>query len=140
WKSFQMAFGVLSGIQIAKIMRIASMNIQNLYHRDLSFKKVAQRTNLQQWEVEFQNLMEKPKKDNQTLDRLRELSFSLGFGRFGRGPFMRLRSAGGVHYIKPMDHGRGPRASGLSGWNGWMELKSFPLSERIRRSKLECIV
>src|SRR5690606_17802848 len=34
----------------------------------------------------------------------------------------------------------GPRASGLSGWNGWMELKSFPLSERIRRSKLECIV
>src|SRR5690606_29300129 len=121
-------------------MKIASMNIQNLYHRDLSFKKASHARNLQCWLEEFQKLMVLPKKDNQTLERLRVLSCTLGFGPACRGSRMALRSKGGLHYIKATDQGRGPMASERLAWNGWMQLGSYALDQRMRKPKLECIV
>src|SRR5690606_10335950 len=122
------------------IMKVATMNMQNLYHRDLSFRKAAHNRNLQEWMGEFQKLMDLPKKDDKTLDRLRELSFSLGFGPHGSGALMALRSLGGRHYIKALGPNAGPRATEQLGWNGWVELCSFPVDERIRKPNLECIV
>lgn len=121
------------------IMKIASMNIQNLFHRDLSFRKEVHSKNLQRWMGEFQHLMDLPKKDDQALDRLRELSFTLGFGPHGKGPSMVLRRIGGRHYLKAVANSSGPRASAQLDWNGWAELRSFPLEERIQKAKLDCI-
>ena len=120
-------------------MKLASMNMQNLFHRDLSFMKKHRSKNVQGWMEEFQNLLDKSKKDDETLDRLRELSFLLGFSPRCKEPFLTLRRKGGHHYVKAMGSERQPRASERVGWNGWVELRSFPLEEKHRKPKVDCI-
>ena len=72
-------------------MRIATMNIQNLFYRDLSFLKQNASKNLQDWMEEFHVLLKNPKKEHQDLGRMRELAFLMGFSPQTTEPFLTLR-------------------------------------------------
>ena len=120
-------------------MRIATMNIQNLFHRDLSFLRQNASKNLQDWMEEFQSLLKNPNKQHQELGRMRELAFLMGFSPQATEPFLTLRRKGGHLYVKPLGRERQIKASERVGWNGWVELKSYPLDEKHRTAKVECI-
>jgi len=120
-------------------MKIATMNIQNLFHRDLSFLRQNASKNLQDWMQEFQSLLKNPNKENQELGRMRELAFSMGFSPQATEPFLTLRRKGGHLYVKPLGGERQTKANERVGWNGWVELRSYPLDEKHRNAKVECI-
>jgi len=120
-------------------MRIATMNIQNLFHRDLSFLRQNASKNLQDWMEEFQSLLKNPNKQHQELGRMRELAFLMGFSPQATEPFLTLRRKGGHLYVKPLGGERQTRATERVGWNGWVELRSYPLDEKHRSSKVDCI-
>ena len=121
-------------------MRIATMNIQNLFHRDLSFLKQNASKNLQDWMEEFHVLLKNPKKEHQDLGRMRELAFLMGFSPQTTEPFLTLRRRGGHLYVKPLGGERQVKASERVGWNGWVELRSYPLDEKHREAKVSSIV
>lgn len=121
-------------------MRIATMNIQNLFHRDLSFLKQNASKNLQDWMEEFHTLLKNPKKEHQDLGRMRELAFLMGFSPQTTEPFLTLRRKGGHLYVKPLGGERQVMASERVGWNGWVELRSYPLDEKHREAKVNSIV
>ncbi len=116
------------------------MNIQNLFHRDLSFLRQNASKNLQDWMEEFQSLLRNPDKRPRDLTRMRELAFLMGFSPRATEPFLTLRRKGGHLYVKPLGGERQTRATERVGWNGWVELRSYPLDERHRSSKVGCIV
>lgn len=120
-------------------MRIATMNIQNLFHRDLSFLQQNASKNLQNWMEEFQSLLKNPNKQHQELGRMRELAFLMGFSPQATEPFLTLRRKGGHLYVKPLGGERQTKATERVGWNGWVELRSYPLDEKHRNAKVECI-
>lgn len=120
-------------------MRIATMNIQNLFHRDLSFLRQNASKNLQDWMDEFQTLLKNPDKQHQELGRMRELAFLMGFSPQATEPFLTLRRKGGHLYVKPLGGERQSKATERVGWNGWVELRSYPLDEKHRNAKVECI-
>src|SRR6056297_1722160 len=120
-------------------MRIATMNIQNLFHRDLSFLRQNASKNLQNWMEEFQSLLKNPNKEHQDLGRMRELAFLMGFSPQATEPFLTLRRKGRQLYVKPLGGERQTRATERVGWNGWVELRTYPLDEKHRSSKVECI-
>lgn len=121
-------------------MRIATMNIQNIFHRDLSFLKQNASKNLQDWMEEFHTLLKNPKKEHQDLGRMRELAFLMGFSPQTTEPFLTLRRKGGHLYVKPLGGERQVKASERVGWNGWVELRSYPLDEKHREAKVNSIV
>lgn len=120
-------------------MRIATMNIQNLFHRDLSFLRQNASKNLQDWMEEFQSLLKNPNKQHQELGRMRELAFLMGFSPQATEPFLTLRRKGGHLYVKPLGGERQIKATERVGWNGWVELRSYPLDEKHRTAKVEGI-
>lgn len=120
-------------------MRIATMNIQNLFHRDLSFLRQNASKNLQDWMEEFQSLLKNPNKQHQELGRMRELAFLMGFSPQATEPFLTLRRKGGHLYVKPLGGERQTKATERVGWNGWVELRTYPLDEKHRNAKVECI-
>ncbi|MGB2525754.1 hypothetical protein [Flagellimonas sp. SN16] len=120
-------------------MKIATLNIQNLFHRDLSFLKQNASKNLQDWMEEFQHLLRNPKKEEHELNRMRELAFLMGFSPQTTEPFLTLRRKGGHLYVKPLGSERQSKATERVGWNGWVELRSYPLDEGRRQPKVECI-
>lgn len=120
-------------------MKVASMNIQNLFHRDISCFRADRAENSPSRMEEFQELLERPTKDDRTLERLRELSFFLGFGPQGDRSYMCLRRIAGSLYVKALGRERQPMASQRVGWNGWVALRSLPLGEGSQRAKAECI-
>lgn len=115
------------------------MNIQNLFHRDLSFLRQNASKNLQDWMEEFQSLLRNPDKRPRDLTRMRELAFLMGFSPKATEPFLTLRRKGGRLYVKPLGGERQARATERLGWNGWVELRSYPLDEAHRSSKVGCI-
>ncbi|MBW8242558.1 hypothetical protein K1F50_07065 [Muricauda oceani] len=120
-------------------MRIATMNIQNLFHRDLSFLRQNASKNLQDWMEEFQALLKNPNKQHQDLGRMRELAFLMGFSPQATEPFLTLRRKCGHLYVKPLGEERQTRATERVGWNGWVELRTYPLDEKHRSAKVGCI-
>lgn len=120
-------------------MKIATLNIQNLFHRDLSFLKQNASKNLQDWMEEFQRLLRNPKKGEHDLSRMRELAFLMGFSPLTTEPFLTMRRKGGHLYVKPLGGERQTKATDRVGWNGWVELRSYPLDERNRQWKVDGI-
>ncbi len=117
-------------------MKIASFNIQNLFHRDNVLLDSNSSENLKAWVEEFHLLMGQPARGESQLTRLRELAFLLGFSNTVKEPYLVMRRKGGQHYVKPQGVATEKKATAKLGWNGWVSLRNSPLDERAVRHKL----
>ncbi|SNY99532.1 endonuclease/exonuclease/phosphatase family protein [Flagellimonas pacifica] len=120
-------------------MKIASFNIENLFHRDHALLEKNQSENLKAWVEEFHLLMGQPTRGENQLARLRELAFLLGFSNTVREPYLVMRRKGGQCYVKPQGVATEKRATAKLGCNGWVALRSAPLEERAVRHKLRTV-
>lgn len=120
-------------------MKIATFNIQNLFHRDKSFATLPMTHNVQNWVVELDTLMQKTKKEHRDFERIRELSFLLGFERVDYSRYAVLRKRNGRLYFQERGFSNEMKASHLTNWNGWVALQSISLDEIAITNKARAI-
>ncbi len=108
-------------------MKIATFNIQNLFHRDRSFMEKPFSKCFNDWLTEIDQLMGKLKKTNADNERLRELTFLLGIDNSFQLPYAVLRRKAGFLFLKGMNYSKELKAGELTDWNGWIALQNFPL-------------
>ena len=108
-------------------MKIATFNIQNLFHRDRSFLEKPFNKNKEEWEKEVDQLLEKPIKSIQDNDRIRELACLVGIDKCNQLPYAVLRRKAGFLFLKGKNYSKELKASELTDWNGWIALQNYPL-------------
>ncbi|APS40632.1 hypothetical protein [Salegentibacter sp. T436] len=108
-------------------MKIATFNIQNLFHRDRSFLEKPFNKNKKEWEMEVDQLLEKPFKSIQDNDRIRELACLVGIDKCNQLPYAVLRRKTGFLFLKGKNYSKELKASELTDWNGWVALQNYPL-------------
>ncbi|MCK7591287.1 hypothetical protein M0G43_11935 [Subsaxibacter sp. CAU 1640] len=120
-------------------MKIASFNIQNLFHRDRSLTEQSLSKCVTNWVTEFDNLLLKADYKNSTAERMRELSFLLGFDKNYRSPYAIMRKKSGELYLKGMSDSKALKADELTDWNGWIKVQTVPIHPESSNNKAKVI-
>ncbi|WP_405290987.1 hypothetical protein [Algibacter sp. Ld11] len=120
-------------------MKIATFNIQNLFHRDKSLLEKPVGKVFTDWITELDMLMLQPSKTPSQQDRIRELSFLIGFEKSSARPYAVLRRKAGFLYMKGISHSIENKASDLTNWNGWIELQTIPIQPHATKHKAQVI-
>ena len=122
-------------------MKIATYNIQNLFHRDAELVKRDMGHNLATWIREFESLLQKHCVKSETeLQRLQELSFLLGFQKTTYEPHLVMRRKAGKLYLrKKSSRVETEAASPMTQWRGWIPLSSLPIKEAPIAHKVKTI-
>lgn len=108
-------------------MKIATFNIQNLFHRDRSFKNKPFGKCNNDWEMEIDQLMGEFNRTNLDNERLRELSSLVGIDNSDQLLYAVLRRKAGFLFLKSNNNSKELKASELTDWNGWIALQNYPL-------------
>ena len=119
-------------------MKIASFNIENVYHRDKGLVRPRLNKCVSDWISELDNLMGRMQKNVNDMDRIRELTFLLGFEKTDHRPFGVLRKRQGELFLKPNGSAHEAKASRLTDWNGWVALQTVavPYNSTINKARL----
>ena len=120
-------------------MKIATFNVQNLFHRDKSLLEKPFGKNLTDWINELDMLMLQPSKSLKSQDRIRELSFLIGFEKSSPRPYAVLRRKSGFLYMKGLSHSSENKATEVTNWNGWIELQTVPIHPKSTEHKAQVI-
>lgn len=120
-------------------MKIATFNIQNLFHRDKSLIDKPFGKMLSDWIKELDTLMRKSNNSILEQDRIRELSFLIGFEKSSPKPYAVLRRKSGFLYMKGVHHSTETKACNLTDWNGWIELQTLPIKPSATDNKAKVI-
>ena len=120
-------------------MKIASYNIQNIFHRDTHLIKRYMEDNEEVWAQEFENLLIKRRSNEKDYDRMRELSILLGFQKPAYEPYLRMRRKSGRLHIQKGKSSREYKANHLTDWNGWIKLNSIPINDIAIQNKANVI-
>lgn len=109
-------------------MKIATFNIQNLFHRDVSLMENTKSKCVSNWISEFDTLLQGKNAINTNNDRLRELSFLLGFDKTFQNPYAVMRRKAGNLYLKGMNYSKELKSGELTDWNGWIKVQTTPIN------------
>ena len=120
-------------------MRIATYNIQNLFHRDVSIEGAKDAYELNMNIQEFETLLEKDRKQEKDLEKMRELAIKIGFHKDVRQPYVSMRGKTGKLFIGKAEAVKQNRACRLTNWNGWIKLSTLPISELATQNKARVI-
>ncbi|MBW8244267.1 hypothetical protein K1F50_15770 [Muricauda oceani] len=121
-------------------MKIATYNIQNLFHRHKSLWENTLSHNVKQWVAELDDLMLRADKSPNDIDRVRELSFLLGFEQVDMHRYGTLRTRNGELYLKQGVQGGEPKAGTSSLWNGWLPIHTRPVPKQSQNHKARTIL
>lgn len=120
-------------------MKIATFNVQNLFHRDRSLGEKPIENLIPDWTIELDTLMLEPSKSLSQQDRIRELSFLIGFEKSSPRPYAVLRRKVGFLFMKGLSHSIDNKASNLTDWNGWIKLQTVPIHPKATQHKAQVI-
>lgn len=120
-------------------MKIATFNIENLYHRDKDLMGMRKNKNLSDWVSELDSLLHRLHKSENDMARIRELSFLLGFDKTDHRPYGVLRKRKGKLFLKQGGYANEPQATQLTDWNGWVALQSMAISHTATGNKARLI-
>ena len=119
-------------------MKVASFNVQNLFHRDRIFIENTKTHCRSKWPQEFDKLLLTTNGVGLSIDRLRELSCFLKLDKTDISPYFTIRRHEGVLHIKRMDQ-HDVKAGEFSNWNGWIKVRTSPISLRATMHKAQVI-
>lgn len=115
-------------------MKIATFNVQNLFHRDRSLIQKTTGKCLSDWVAEFDTLLKKEKSSSNT-ERLKELSFLLDFDKTYQNPYVVMRKKAGELYLKGMNCSKELKSGELTDWNGWIKVQTVPIDPEATNHK-----
>ncbi len=120
-------------------MKIATFNIQNIFHRNTHLVKQYAEDNKDIWIQEFENLKRKYRPNNKDYTRMRDLSILIGFHSPTKEPYLTMRRKSGQLYIQKGELFREYKANHLTDWNGWVKLSTTPINEIATQNKARVI-
>lgn len=120
-------------------MKIAFWNIENLYNRDKDLDRANWNKCLFDWVNELDRLMGRIQKGPNDVDRIRELTFLLGFEKINDHPYGTLRKRQGELYLKPGSFAREIRAAESTDYTGWIPLTTRGIHQNSIRNKAKLI-
>ncbi len=120
-------------------MKIATFNVQNLFHRDRSLLEKLTKNLTVDWTIELDKLMVEPSKSLTQQDRIRELSLLIGFEKSSPRPYAVLRRKAGFLFMKGLSHSIDNKAGNLTDWNGWIKLQTVPINPKATQHKAQVI-
>jgi len=120
-------------------MKIATFNIQNLFHRDKSLVNIQAGEAVFNWLNEMDHLMRKYSKTATDLDRIKDLSFLLGFEKINRKSYAVMRRRGGEMFFRGCHSSGEIKANSLTDWNGWVALQTIPVDPVATQNKARVI-
>lgn len=120
-------------------MKIATFNIQNLFHRDRSLSEKSYGKCVAGWVSELDELMRGNNRASSNSERIQELVFLLGFDKTFDVPYAVLRKRAGFLFLKGMDYSKELKAGELTDWNGWIALQTIPIDSIAVRNKTKVI-
>ncbi len=121
-------------------MKIATFNIQNLFHRDKALVNIQAGNAVIKWLNEMDHLMRKHTKTANDLDRIKDLSFLLGFEKISRKSYAVMRRRGGELFFRGCHSSVEIKANSLTDWNGWVALQTIPVDPVATQNKARVIV
>lgn len=110
-------------------MKIATFNIENLFHRDENLVRRTTLDSVSSWMEELETLILKDFKRSEDYIRMRELSFLLEFQKSPLEPYVVMRRRAGNLYLRQPNATSEYKACELSNWNGWIKLNTLPINE-----------
>lgn len=119
-------------------MKIATFNVQNLFHRDRSLLQKTRGKCVSEWIAEFDSLLNKERSSSNT-ERLKELSFLLGFDKTYQNPYVVMRKKAGELYLKGMNCSKELKSGELTDWNGWIKIQTLPIDPEATNHKAKVI-
>lgn len=121
-------------------MKIASFNIENIFHRDRGLMKKTVSHSVTSWIRELERLMNKASRKSSDYIRMRELSFLLGFQQSALDAYAIMRRKAGSLYVRRASLTHEYKASHLSNWNGWIKMNTEPINEIAIQNKARVII
>lgn len=120
-------------------MKIATFNMENIFHRDQNLVKKSISHSVAAWIEEFEELMRRDSRVDNEFVRMRELSFLLGFHQSSLEPYVVMRRKAGQLYLRKRNAGFDYKACHLTNWNGWIKLNTKPIDEIAIQNKAKLI-
>lgn len=120
-------------------MKIATFNMENIFHRDESIIRKSVSQSVTAWVEELEELMNKDSRVVNDFARMRELTFLLGFHKSALEPYVVMRRKAGQLYLRKRNATLEYKASHLSNWNGWIKLNTKPINEIAVQNKARLI-
>ncbi|WP_026809912.1 endonuclease/exonuclease/phosphatase family protein [Arenibacter latericius] len=120
-------------------MKIATFNIQNLFHRDRSNSKKAFGKCMSDWVKELDDLLIKNTQNSSNSDRIQELTFLLGFDKTFHQPYAVMRRRAGFLFLKGKNYSKELAANEITDWNGWVSLQTVPIQRLTTVNKAKVI-
>jgi len=120
-------------------MKIATWNIENLYHRDKGLIRATLSKCVSDWIVELDSLLPRMQKSENEISRIRELTFLLGFEKINIHPYGVLRKRQGELFLKQRGFAQEMKASKLTDWNGWIALHTIAIDHKSILNKARLI-
>lgn len=120
-------------------MKIATYNVENIFHRDEQLVKKNISQSMSDWMQELEDLLRKDMRQDDDYGRMRELSFLLGFHKSAVDPYVVMRRKAGQLFLQQREKCFDYRASELNSWNGWIKLATRPIPEIAVQNKAKVI-
>ncbi|SDS34349.1 endonuclease/exonuclease/phosphatase family protein [Christiangramia echinicola] len=120
-------------------MKIATFNIQNLFHRDRSLLDTSFDDCSTEWAMEIDQLMAKIRRTDKDNLRLRELSCMLGIDNSLQLPYAVVKRKSGFLFLKGMNYSKELKAGELTDWNGWIAVQNVPIEPLAIENKAKII-
>jgi len=120
-------------------MKLATFNIQNLFHRDRSAVQKSYSKCVSDWVTELDTLIRKKECSHTATERMRELFFLLGFDKSYQTPYAVMRKRAGFLFLKGMDYSKELQSCELTDWNGWVALQTIPIGSIAIKNKARVI-
>jgi len=121
-------------------MRIATYNIQNLFHRHIDLMERNHKEKAVLWKDEFEQLMFNNDHSEKNYTRMRELADLLGFHNLPYGFHLSMKNLQGNLFVRPVLQKKDVRASPITDWNGWAQLRSTPIGKGAIINKTKVIM
>jgi len=97
-------------------MKIATFNIQNLFHRDKSLVNIQAGDAVINWLNEMDHLMRKYSKTARDLNRIKYISLLLGFEKISSKSYAVMRKRGGELFFRECHTSGEIKANSLANW------------------------
>lgn len=119
-------------------MKLAFFNIQNIFHRDRSLMRKSFGKCMADWAKELDELMRNSREQNNE-ERIRELTFLLGFDKTLQAPYAVMRRKAGFLFLKGKDCSKELCANEMTDWNGWVSVRTIPIDSIATQNKARVI-
>ncbi len=116
-------------------MKIATFNIQNLFHRDKSLLDSQAGNIVINWLDEMEQLMNKQTKTASDLDTIKDLTLLLGFEKISNISYALMRRRIEAMFFRAIHCSGESKASSLTDLNGWVTLQTIPVNRIATQNK-----